>query len=311
MKINILTPIRKGGPYNWGKCVTYLLNKKEFIAEHVHGLKQLLISPIYQNADMIHTTVPVTYRLWRKPTILTIHGEYPIEKNIWRHFYPIAIKKADVITTPSKFLKERLNLTDAIVIPNAIFPEKFYPIKHLDKHTINLLTITKFYFKDKGESVLNIIRILENIQKNTDKMINYTIVGGGAYLEQVMEKAKDYKNVNVKFTGMVSNPKEFLEKSDIFLYYSNHDNFPIVFLEAMACGLPIVTNNVGATSEIIENMKNGYVAKDDKWYSEYLLNLIESPKIRQKIGENSRKAVENKFNWNKIINEYINIYIKI
>jgi len=112
----------------------------------------------------------------------------------------------------------------------------------------------------------------------------------------------------VEFTGFLTDPKQVLAQSDVFLYYSHHDNFPIVILEAMACGLPAITNNIGAVCEIIENEKDGYIAITDGAYLEYLLNLLSEAGLRIKIGENARKTIESKFDWAKIADEYIKIY---
>ena len=69
-------------------------------------------------------------------------------------------------------------------------------------------------------------------------------------------------DLKVSFTGMVAEPQQELERGDIFLYYSNHDNFPNTILEAMSCGLPVITNDIGAINEIIENGKDGYISDD-------------------------------------------------
>lgn len=169
MKVNILSPLSFGGPYNWAKNLALMLNKEEIDSNHLYKLEDIIQAPLYQNANLIHTAIPLTYKLWRKPVVLTLHGEYSIEKNIWRYFYPLAIKKADVVTTPSHFLKERLNLDNAVVIPNAIFPNQFKQVKHEESDVINLVTVTNFGFKDKAESVLNLIEIYGQIKKNIDK----------------------------------------------------------------------------------------------------------------------------------------------
>ena len=84
MKINILTPVRKGGPYLIGKQLAEELNKKGHKAKHIHKLKDLLLSPFKQDCDTVHSMgIPVFFSFWKKPYILTVHGEYPIEKNIW------------------------------------------------------------------------------------------------------------------------------------------------------------------------------------------------------------------------------------
>ena len=55
-------------------------------------------------------------------------------------------------------------------------------------------------------------------------------------------------------------------KNDLFLYYSVHDNFPIAILEAMALGLPVVTNDVGAVREMIRPGENGYITVSEEDY---------------------------------------------
>jgi glycosyltransferase involved in cell wall biosynthesis len=311
MKVNVITGVRPAGPYYFGKNLAEILRKKGIDATWVYQLHKVLSSPFWQTADIVHSSgVPLSYRLWRKPLVLTIKGEYPIEKRVWRLLYPLAIRKADIITTPSHFLKERLNLQDAIVIPNAIFPEQFKTVEHAEKDTINLVTVTGLQFKDKARGILDILEILSSLPGEVHKHIKYSVVGGGPYLEQVIREAKRYL-VNVEFHGALPSPKQTLQSSDIFIYYSHHDNFPNVILEAMACGLPVVTNDVGAVSEIFENGKDGFIGTNHDSYGEYLLNLISNLNLRAKVGKEARKTVESKFNWENVIEQYIDIYHKL
>lgn len=306
MKVSVLTP-RSGGLLTLGKDLVTILNEKGISANHIHDLKNLLLSPFYQDADIIHATIPITYKLWKKPVVLTIQGEYTREKNIWKFFYPTAIRKANVVITSTRFLKGRLNLGNAVVIPNAVFPERFKLVKHLEKETLDIVTMTNFYFRGKADAILNIIKILEESQKTTDKKIKYLVIGNGPYLDQIRENAKKY-NVDVRFTGFLQNPKEILEKSDVFVYYSHFDCFPVVILEAMAHGLPIITNDWGAAHEIITDRTDGFVTKSDSDYLKRLLNLLDNYKLRLGIGRNARKTIEGKFNWVKVVDEYIKIY---
>jgi glycosyltransferase involved in cell wall biosynthesis len=310
MKINILTAIHGGGTYNWGRDLAAELSRHGLPVKHIHTLGALLCSPVYQDADIVHASVPLSYHLWKKPVMLTVHGEYPYEQNIWKFFYPAAIRKANIITTPSNFLKERLKLDKAIVIPNAISPKQFEMVEHRNKDVLNLVTVTSFYFPEKARGVLNILEILNSLPEESRNHIKYTVVGGGPYLKQIIKEKKIY-SYSVEFTGGLPDPKRILEHSDLFLYYSYHDNFPMVILEAMACGLPVLTNNVGAVSEIMENEKNGYIAATDEAYFEYLLKLINNLDLRARAGENGRRAVETKFSWEKIVSRYMEIYNKL
>jgi glycosyltransferase involved in cell wall biosynthesis len=304
MKVNLLTSIRKGGPYRWGEDLTYMLNKNHIAAKHVHNLPMLLGSCFYQDGDIVHTAVPIPFKLWKTPIVFTIHADYTIEQNVWQRFCPKTIVQASTITTPSQYLKQKLGLQRVTVIPNAIFSDRFKPVQHREKEVLNLVTVTNFHFLDKAKGLANVCKILERIQ---NKSIKYTVVGGGTYLKQVKEEIPKHR-ISVEFTGFLNHPEHTLAQSDIFFYYSYQDNFPIVILEAMACGLPVITNDVGAVTEIIENEKDGYIATSDETYLEYLLNLIRNPNLRAKIGREGRKAVETKFNWEKIVNKYIEIY---
>jgi len=304
MKANLLTPIRKGGPYSWGEDLTYMLNQNGVLAKHVHSLPMLLGSCFYQQGDIVHTAVPIPFKLWKRPIIFTIHGDYTIEQNMWQRFYPKTIAQASTITTPSQYLKQKLGLERAIVVPNALFLERFKQVEHREKEVLNLVTVTNFHFLDKAKGLINVAKVLQQVQ---NRKIKYTVIGDGIYLKQIKEEITKHR-VSVEFTGFLTDPKQILAQSDIFLYYSYHDNFPIVILEAMACGLPVITNDVGAVSETIENEKNGYIADTDEAYLEYLLNLVGDAELRTKIGKNARKAVEAKFDWAKIVDEYIKIY---
>ena len=310
MIVNILSPIRRGGPYHWSKNTVFMLNENGINAKCINTIGSILLSPIYQNADLIHTTVPLAYKFWNKPVVLTIKGEYTIEKNVWRYLYPIAINKADVITTPSNFLKEKLDLDDAVVIPNAVFTDRFGVVNHTEKKTLTFVTVTNFSFKDKSEGILRIIKAIENIQRSVTKDIEYLIVGGGKYLHEIIEQTK-CSTLRIKFTGYLENPEQILRTSDIFVYFSTHDNFPNVILEAMASGLPVVTNYVGAVNEIITNGHDGYVAECESDYEDYILNLMNDCRLRKRIGQNARISVEEKFDWNNIIYEYISLYNKL
>jgi glycosyltransferase involved in cell wall biosynthesis len=255
----------------------------------------------------VHAAVPVTLRLWRKPLVLTVHGEYPIERNLWRHFYPAAIRMADAVTTPSSFLKDRLELDDALVIPNALFPEQFDPVEHDDKSRIRIITVTKFAFEDKAASLLQLMDIMKKARKSSDTPLSHTVVGGGKYLDYVKEKA----GVNMEFTGFVDRPRDYFPGRDIFAYYSVHDNSPTAILEAMASGLPVVTNQVGAVGEMIDHGRDGFIARDDGEYLEYLARLMEDAALRAWMGANAREKVIKRFNWHILIDHYLKLYASL
>lgn len=311
MKVNIVTPIRPGGPYYAGKSLAEVMTARGIEACWTHGRARVLLSPVWQSADVVYSSgVPISYRLWRKPVVLTIHGEYTAEKNLWRRFFPSAIRKADVTTTPSRFLRERLDLKDALVIPNGVFPERFAQVRHSERECINLVTVTAFSFEEKAKGVLEILEVIDAVGKVAGRRIKYVVVGGGRHLEQIKQQARTF-NVDVVFVGRQPNAMAFLRESDVFLYYSYHDNVPIVIQEAMACRLPVVTNEFGAAKELIEHGKDGYIGATRESYREHVLDLLGNVELRDNIGQNARTTVETKFDWERIGDQYIEIFRKL
>ena len=68
---------------------------------------------------------------------------------------------------------------------------------------------------------------------------------------------------NIRYLGLVNDPKllaQYYCAADVLLYTSLADNFPLVILEAMACGLPIVSFDVGGVKEAVLEGENGIIA---------------------------------------------------
>lgn len=297
LKVDILTPIRFGGPQKWGNELVSALKKEGIEAHNIHDFTGIIKRFFYTEADIIHTTLPLFFNLQNKKIILTIKGDYRKEKNFWKLLWPLAIKRAKVITVPSKFLKEELKIDRAIVIPNSIFPENYRPVKHKDKKILRITTITSFAFWNKARGIIELMKILEKLKKESKQKFKFTVIGDGKFLKKIKEKSKKFE-IPVEFTSFHPSPKKILERSDIFVYYSFHDNFPISILEAMACGLPVVANEFGAVKEII---KKDFCTNDQKKYLKKLIWLTSSKKTRENIGSEQLKKIENKFSWQKQI----------
>ncbi len=114
----------------------------------------------------------------------------------------------------------------------------------------------------------------------------------------------------IKFYGMKKDVRKDLEKSDIFLCTSKSEGGPIAVWEAMSMELPVVSTNVGGTSQYIKSGYNGYLCKvgDINNLSKKIIKLITSFHIRKKFGIRSRKVVKNKLDANLITKKYERIY---
>jgi len=300
-----ITTSRDGGTLRWGRDLAQVLNSKEGVnARHSHTIMSIISSP-FHNIDILHSSVPVLPSLRNIPLIITIQGDYTIESRLWRVPYHITLKRADKVTIPSVWLKEKLNLDRAVIIPNAVFPDRFACLPRIDRDKVNIVTTCNFHFLDKVSGILDIINLLSKI----DQHFSYTIAGGGKYLDTI--KARHNTATKVNFIGHTNDVKSLLADSDIFLHYSYHDTFPIAILEAMASGLPVLTNDIGATTEIIDTGEDGFVAHNNDEYLEYLVALVRDSKVRNTIGQNAKAKVASKFNWDIVTDSFIKLYKEV
>ena len=307
----VITPRKKGGPWQWGADLASELNKTEkFEASHIFTLKDKFSSPFSLNSCIIHTTNPLAFSFSMRPLILTVHGK--IHGSFWKFFYWLGIQRASVVTVPSNFLKNYLGIKKAIVIPNAIDTLNFSEVSLTERGYYNILTITKFWFPEKARGLFELAQLIFNLAKDFDKRINWRIVGYGPLLEDIKKSVallERPKNLSVQWFGY-DTPQKYFSDSDIFAYFSYEDNMPIVVMEAMASGLPVVTNNVGAVDEIIKSGIDGFIAKSSQDYQNILLNLMNDFNLRKKISGAARKKIEEKFSWEVVLPKWLELYKK-
>lgn len=285
--------------------LTYILSAKRFLKEHLKDKKN-----VYDICHC-HFIIPTgIVALWLKkkydlPYIITSHGSDVLGYNKrFRYLYPLVarkwkeiVKEAKVVTTPSKFLQNKIKeITlngNFIVIPNGIDPRKFKPMKKENR----ILVVARL-FPNKG--VQDILDALKGVNLNGWKV---DIVGDGPYRAFLESKAKENGLTNsVKFHGWVDNNspkiKELYGKAKIFISASYFENMSMVLLEALASGCNVIASNVGGNPEV--------VGKEGLFEARNIKELRRL--IVRKLGENKAKRQNMAgFYWKKIIKEYGNV----
>ena len=138
------------------------------------------------------------------------------------------------------------------VVHNPIDLDKIENISALgsffDNSNFNLITIGRL---DTGKNHLMLIKALHKISNPGVKLY---IFGEGYMREKIEALIAELKMENrVILMGYESNPFKYLKAADLFIFGSNHEGFPNVLLEAMACDLPILTTNCqSGPNEIME-----------------------------------------------------------
>ncbi len=180
-------------------------------------------------------------------------------------------KKSDIIISNSygnaKDLLDNFEVssTKLKVIHNPIDLYKINNIEpiesYFDNSKYNIITLGRL---DIGKNHIMLIKALHNLQNS---LIRLYIFGEGNMQEELELLIKELDlHLQVFLIGFDSNPYKYLKAADLFIFGSNHEGFPNVLLEAMACGLPILTTNCqSGPSEIMELE----IIKDDLMITDY------------------------------------------
>jgi UDP-glucose:(heptosyl)LPS alpha-1,3-glucosyltransferase len=107
--------------------------------------------------------------------------------------------------------------------------------------------------------------------------------------------------------------ERYYAAADVFFFPTFYDSFGMVISEAMATGIPVVTNRAAGAAEIIENGKNGFVtgeAWDDQAYAAVLNHLASSPGLRDEVGRQARQTAE-KHTWDAVAEATLRVYAQV
>ena len=207
-------------------------------------------------------------------------------------------------------LPERLQKIN--LLPNAIDLTKFQNNLKNTKLKINeklkLITVGAL-FKNK-----NHVFLLE-IVKNLSQIIptELIILGEGPERSFITKKIKDLKlSNNVKLIGAVKDVETYLHKSDIYVHSAHSESFGLVFIEAMATGLPIVSLNGGGNKDLIINNFNGYLIDKPnvELFTKKILEIKNNPKLYESLSSNGLKFCKN-YGIESYVDKLIEFYNKI
>jgi len=166
-----------------------------------------------------------------------------------------------------------------------------------------------------------LIDAVEILQKNNVK-VHLDIIGGPGKLDQeeylagLIQKVKDKKlDEIINFVGAVpnSNIGTYLHQADLFVNSSQTGSLDKTILEAMACGLVVISSNDSSKDVFRENKdKLFFKPKDSFDLSQKISRIIRLPSSdRERIGSDLRRKVEKNHDLEELIKKIMNIYQKI
>lgn len=212
-----------------------------------------------------------------------------------KHFY---------LNNNTQLFADNLRYVDSIVVLNNDYKEKYLRKLGLDSEVIynpksfvissvsKLNNRTILYCGRIDDNFKGIDLLLDSFDKFCKKNSDWRllIAGDGPALRKYKRLAETLDCGNrVEFLGSISNVKELMLDSSIFVLPSRFEGFPMSVTEAFECGLPVIAYDIPAMEPFKES--GGAVCVpcfDTDEYSNRLLELADDIELRQRLGRNAR-----------------------
>lgn len=196
------------------------------------------------------------------------------------------LSQADCVTAPSRYYQKRLSqrLNKKVFLLPYPIPEHFFSRKlKYPKIPTKLITASRLSSEKKIDFLLEVLRFLEG-------KYTLTVVGDGPDRVYFQKKSKKLElGSTVEFKGWIKNkdlPKIF-QQHHLFISASDVETFGIVYIEALASGLPCMVFDYPVTREAIPARTSIFVkSHDPREWARRLLSLQKKPQTYIKLLEN-------------------------
>ncbi|MCC3358349.1 N-acetyl-alpha-D-glucosaminyl L-malate synthase BshA [Bacillus sp. REN16] len=164
----------------------------------------------------------------------------------------------------------------------------------------------------KVKRVPDVVYAFNLIQKEVKSKL--LLVGDGPELTTARKLINKFGLTDkVLLLGKQENLSELYSISDLKLLLSEKESFGLVLIEAMACGVPTIGTNAGGIPEVIEEGVDGYICElgDIEDIANKSIALLKDFNLHKKMSDQAIRSVQQKFNSERIVNEYEDLYYSI
>lgn len=193
------------------------------------------------------------------------------------------LRRAALVLTVSPFLA-RVAGTHRLARVRSVPPAvRFNPQR--DAKTAEqpfVLTVTNFDFRAKVAPLVPYAAALAPVLR--ERLLTWRIIGGGLYLQSIARRIQDISCSDiVLIEGHSADVRPAMTKAISLLHFSEMDAYPLVVIEAMASGLPVIaTAGVGMLDQIVDG-ESGLLVKSPAQAPEALRAILDSTSLRQRL----------------------------
>lgn len=275
--------------------------------------------------DALLTGILVRHRI---PYVLYFHGtgyrkyslnphgfhRYAAERTLQRALGGIVLGERLKADVNSYIPNERL-----FVLPNGI-PDIDLKAERCKRgnRTVRVIFLSNLV-KTKG--LLELVQVAKAVTQRS-KAVRFAIAGrvvDERFHQELLQYVKiEGLNDFVEILGPLYNKEKdaFFKSGDIFVFPTYKDTFPLVNLEAMQNGIPVISSDEGAIPEVVQDGVNGYIVdpRNISQLASKVLELVENPSLRERMGKAGRGLYEKNYSieaYQKKVKEAIGFFANI
>jgi glycosyltransferase involved in cell wall biosynthesis len=163
--------------------------------------------------------------------------------------------------------------------------------------------------------LLRVAKKIEQGQRQSGKReiapVWYIVIGDGELREELENYAKELEVADiVEFKGWIKDLRKIYEDLDIVVLTSLNEGTPVSVIEAMAAARPVVATEVGGVKDVVQDQKNGYLARpsNESDFTEKLLDLIKDSVKSRRFGGYGRGSVRDRFSKERLLDDIDRLY---
>ncbi len=282
------------------QLITYFIKEKpDVVHSHIYAAPYIFIPCVLSGVKVrIHTIHSMAQKELRKNKRILMKFAYK-----FLNFTPVAISDyvKKTIIDEYKLPSEKIEC-----IYNGIDTKIFKPKKVYKANVNTFINVARISDVKNHNLLLDAFSLA--IKENNK--LKLKIVGNGPLLEDIKQKIKKL-NLD-KYIVLLGNlDKNLVQKelvsSDIFILTSKYEGLPLSVLEAMSCGLPIISTKVGGVIDVVDKNNGILVNQDEKELCQAILKLSNDSSLCKFLGENSHNYSK-KYDVKVMVKEYERIY---
>lgn len=211
-------------------------------------------------------------------------------------------------------------------LPNSVNTHRFCPLPETAKRemrrrlglplTGSIATYVGRLVAYKGLPLL--LRVWREVSPSHPGSKLMLVGAGGLDMHNCEAALRDYVEANglqrsVHFSGEVANVHEVLQASDVFVFPTENEAFGIALIEAMACGLPVISTRIDSVADIVEDGSNGLLvaANDSRALCDALDRLMRDAPLAAQLGQAARRTATDRYPTEAITANYADLFLRV